>query len=61
METKQKKIEGYVDKERNIFVVTKDEDNIITIPPLEKSLIEEKQEAEKMRELFKKYKPTWMK
>ena len=59
-EKPQKKIEGYIDKERNVFVVTKDSEGILSPAIKEKSAEEEKIEEERIKLLFKKYRPLWM-
>jgi len=56
----QKKIEGYIDKEKNVFVVTSDRDKILSPAIEEKSAEQEETERERIKLLFKKYKPEWM-
>jgi len=58
-EKPQKKIDGYYDTKRDVFVVTKDIDKKLS-PIIEENPAEEI-DREKMKLLFKKYKPTWMK
>lgn len=56
-----KKIDGYYDKERNVFVITKDEDGTLA-SPAKSDKTEEEQEVdrEKILAMFKKYKPDWI-
>lgn len=61
-EKARKKIEGYYDEKKDAFIVTYDRDGIVSAPAEEeRSPEDEKDHKEKMKELFKKYKPAWMK
>lgn len=55
------KIEGYIDKTRNVYVVTKDEDGILKnafeLPPQEVREYNDKY----VKEMLEKYKPEFMK
>jgi len=55
----EKKIDGYYDPKRDVFVVTKDLDKKLS-PIIEENPAEEI-DREKMKQLFIKYKPEWMK
>ena len=56
-EVENKKIEGYIDKERNVFVVTGDPHGLLSQPPEEKPLEEKEIDYKNVSELLKKYKP----
>jgi len=55
-----KKVEGFIDSDRRVFVVTKDEFRLLS-EGKERSVEEQEVEREKIKSLFKKYKPEWMK
>jgi hypothetical protein len=50
-------VEGYIDEEKRVFIVTKDDGGILrcSTPP------EVKENAEDMSEIIKKYKPEFLK
>lgn len=49
-----KNVEGYIDYERNVYVVTKDPDNVIhTFKPIEKT----DAMGQNISEIIKKYRP----
>lgn len=55
-ETTKPKIEGYIDPKRNVFVVTND-NGLLSPSPSESE--KPKAESEKIRSLFKKYRPSF--
>ena len=48
-------IEGYIDNERHVFVVTKDDGGILTPAPKERTV----KEFQDVRELLSKYRPKF--
>lgn len=56
-----KKIEGYVDPNRNAFIVTGDPHGLLSELPEAKSVIEEETEHKNVVDLLKKYKPNFLK
>lgn len=54
-------VEGYVDKERNVFVVTADPNGMLTKHEEPKTAAEAEIDYKKIGDLLKEYKPKWMK
>lgn len=56
-----KKVGGYIDAKRDVFVVTEDPHNLLLQIPKEISLEEKEANYRKVGELLKKYKPEFLK
>jgi hypothetical protein len=54
-----KKVEGYLDNERNVFVITSDPHGLLSKPPEPTPINEVEINYEKVGELLKKYKPIF--
>ena len=52
-------MEGYIDKEKNVFVVTGDPHGLLSQQPEEKPLEEKEINYKEIGELLKKYKPNF--
>jgi len=56
-----KRVEGYVDNEKRVFVVTADPHNLLTYTEPQKTPEEQEVNYQKVGELLRKYKPNWIK
>ena len=56
-----KKVEGYIDPKRNVFVVTGDPHGLLSNSPEEKPLEEKEIDYKNIGEMLKKYKPDFLK
>jgi len=54
----KRRVEGYMDEARGVYVITADPDQVLSPQESEHPL--EDIDAEKMKLLFKKYRPSWM-
>jgi hypothetical protein len=54
-----KGVEGYIDSERNVFVVTGDPHGLLSQAPEPRSVEEIEVSHEEVRNLLKKYKPNF--
>ena len=54
-----KKVEGYIDPKRNVFIVTGDPHGLLSQPPEEKPIEDIEINYKEVGELLKKYKPNF--